>query len=106
MTLSYTKFEVARLVGARALQIKMGAPVLVKIPKNVERPLDIAKLELEQGVIPITVRVREEKKVKQIKVIPEITLLAEEEVTEGEVKEEKEPAEDAFEEEIVNEEIE
>ena len=53
--MEYTKFEKARLIGARALQIKMGAPILVKVPKGVERPLEIAKLELEEDVIPITV---------------------------------------------------
>lgn len=51
----YTKFEKARLIGARALQIKMGAPVLITPPKGVERPIEIAKLELEQDVLPITV---------------------------------------------------
>ncbi|MFH1126373.1 MAG: DNA-directed RNA polymerase subunit K [Candidatus Altiarchaeota archaeon] len=52
----YTKYEVARLIGARALQIKMGAPVLVKVPKNVERPLEVAQLEFKEGVLPLTVR--------------------------------------------------
>ncbi len=54
--MAYTRFETARLIGARALQIKMGAPVLVKTPKSVERPIEIAKFEFEKGVLPITVR--------------------------------------------------
>ncbi len=54
--MDYTKFEKARLIGARALQIKMGAPVLIKLPKDIERPLAIAKLEFENGVLPITVK--------------------------------------------------
>ncbi len=54
----YTKYEIARLIGARALQIKMGAPILIKLPKSVKRPIDIAKLELERGVLPITIRRR------------------------------------------------
>ena len=54
--MEYTKFEKARLIGARALQIKMGAPVLVKVPAGIEKPIDMAKLELEKGVLPITVR--------------------------------------------------
>lgn len=54
----YNKFEIARILGARALQIKMGAPVLVEIPKGIIRPLDIAKLEFEKGVLPITVKRR------------------------------------------------
>ena len=52
----YTKYEVARLIGARALQIKMGAPVLIKVPKTVERPLEIAELEFKEDVLPLTVK--------------------------------------------------
>ena len=29
-----TKFETARIIGARALQISMGAPILIKRPKD------------------------------------------------------------------------
>lgn len=54
--MEYTKYEIARLIGARALQIKMGAPVLIKLSKEVKRPLEIAKLEFERGVLPITVK--------------------------------------------------
>jgi len=52
----YTKFEKARIVGARALQISMGAPSLIKIPKDLISPLDIAMLELKEDAIPITVK--------------------------------------------------
>jgi DNA-directed RNA polymerase subunit K len=52
---SYTRFEKARLIGARAMQIRMGAPILVKVPKGVDRPIDIAKIEFEKDVLPITV---------------------------------------------------
>ncbi len=52
----YTKFEKARIVGARALQISMGAPSLIKIPKDVISALDIAMLELKEDAIPITVK--------------------------------------------------
>jgi len=51
----YTRYERARIVGARALQISMGAPVLVKDIHTVE-PIEVALAELEQGMIPITVR--------------------------------------------------
>jgi len=51
---SYTRYERARIVGARALQISMGAPVLVKTTKI--DPLDIALAEFEADRIPITVR--------------------------------------------------
>lgn len=57
----YTKYEVARMLGSRALQIAMGAPFLVKLgeedlQKIFYNPIEIAKLEFEKGVIPITVR--------------------------------------------------
>lgn len=51
----YTRYERARIVGARALQISMGAPILAKNVMTVE-PIEVAMLELEQGFIPITVR--------------------------------------------------
>lgn len=53
-----TKYEKARIVGARALQISMGAPVLVKPPENLKDPIEIAIYELEKGVLPITIRRR------------------------------------------------
>ncbi len=52
----YTRFEKARIIGARALQIAMGAPVLIETEKT--DPLEIALEEFERGVIPITVRRR------------------------------------------------
>ncbi len=50
-----TRFEKARIVGARALQISMGAPILVEAEDNTN-PIDIAVTELEAGVLPITIR--------------------------------------------------
>jgi len=57
----YTKYEVARLIGSRALQISMGAPFLVKLgEKDLEKmgynPIEIAKREFSEGALPITVR--------------------------------------------------
>jgi DNA-directed RNA polymerase subunit K len=57
-----TRYERARLIGARALQISLGAPVLIDIDKG--EPIDLAMAELEQGVIPITVK-RKEKDIKK-----------------------------------------
>jgi len=54
--LKYTRFEKARIVGARALQISMGAPTLIKVPKDVIAPIDIAMLEFREDAIPITVK--------------------------------------------------
>lgn len=49
-----TRFEVARLLGARTLQIALGAPVLIKTDET--RADEIAKLEFKQKIIPITVK--------------------------------------------------
>ena len=54
--MKYTRFEKARIVGARALQISMGAPTLIKVPKDVIAPIDIAMLEFKEDAIPITVK--------------------------------------------------
>ena len=51
-----TRFEKARIVGARALQIAMGAPVLIVPSKDLSNPIDIAIQELEVGILPITIR--------------------------------------------------
>lgn len=51
----YTRFEKARILGARALQISLGAPVLVEVPAGIMDPLTIAEMEYEAKVIPITV---------------------------------------------------
>ncbi len=57
----FTKYEKARIIGARALQIFMEAPILVKLEKEDfkklgYRPVEIAKFEYEAGVLPITIK--------------------------------------------------
>jgi len=55
--LTYTRFEKARIIGARALQLSMGAPsLLAEIPKTMIDPVEIAMLEFEEDAIPITVK--------------------------------------------------
>ncbi|MBS3055499.1 MAG: DNA-directed RNA polymerase subunit K [Candidatus Aenigmarchaeota archaeon] len=49
-----TRFEVARLVGARALQIALGAPILIK--SELTSSIDLAKEEFKNKVIPITIK--------------------------------------------------
>jgi DNA-directed RNA polymerase subunit K/omega len=51
-----TRFEKARIVGARALQISMGAPILVDVSEGSSNPIDIALKELETGILPMTIR--------------------------------------------------
>jgi DNA-directed RNA polymerase subunit K/omega len=43
-------------VGARALQISMGAPILIEVNEIYSNPIDIALKELEEGLLPITIR--------------------------------------------------
>jgi len=53
-----TRFEKARIMGARALQLSLGAPPFIEIPPSAKTSLDIALAELEQRVIPIVIRRR------------------------------------------------
>lgn len=57
----YTKYEKARIIGARALQLAMGAPFLLKLSPDLLRKINfntitIAKMEFEQGILPITIK--------------------------------------------------
>jgi DNA-directed RNA polymerase subunit K len=54
--LKYTRFERARIIGARALQISLGAPILVDIADETIDPIEIAIKEFEKSVIPMTVK--------------------------------------------------
>lgn len=57
----YTKYEKARVIGSRALQLSMGAPMLIKLDDaELEKmrfsPLEIAKKEFAAGLIPMAVK--------------------------------------------------
>ncbi len=59
--IEYTKYEKARMIGSRALQLSMGAPFLVKLtPEELEvlryDPIEIALKEYNEGILPITVK--------------------------------------------------
>ena len=59
--MKFTKYERARIIGARALQLTMGAPLILKLNKEglegiMYNPIEIAKTEFEKGIIPITVK--------------------------------------------------
>ena len=51
-----TRFENARIMGARALQLSLGAPTFIDIPETAATSLDIAMEELDQRLIPISIR--------------------------------------------------
>ena len=56
-----TKYEKARIVGARALQIAMGAPMLMKFSKKEIKemnysPIELAKKEFDNDLLPISIK--------------------------------------------------
>lgn len=53
--MEYTKYEKARIIGARALELAYGAPPLIKVPEGTVDPVRLAELEFEKGIIPITI---------------------------------------------------
>ncbi|PIN89866.1 DNA-directed RNA polymerase subunit K [Candidatus Pacearchaeota archaeon CG10_big_fil_rev_8_21_14_0_10_32_14] len=72
----FSKYEIARIIGARALQISMNAPLLIKIDKaDLEKiqydPIKIAEVEFRSGVLPITVKkpfpMKKEGQLKRVK---------------------------------------
>ncbi|MBU2503653.1 MAG: DNA-directed RNA polymerase subunit K, partial [Nanoarchaeota archaeon] len=72
----FSKYEVARILGARALQIAMNAPLLIKISQeDLETvkfdALKIAEIEFESGVLPISVKrpfpKRKDERLKRVK---------------------------------------
>ena len=74
----FTKYETARILGARALQIAMNAPLLIKITaEDLEAikfdALKIAEIEFNSDVLPISVKqpmpLKKEDKLKRAKVI-------------------------------------
>ena len=88
----FSKYETARILGARALQIAMDAPLLLKVDKEKLEavrydPLRIAELEFKSGVLPISVKRPFPQKVDlELKREKEI---AQEKAEEQEQKEEK-----------------
>jgi DNA-directed RNA polymerase subunit K len=50
----YSRYEKARIIGARALQVAYGAPVLIDTEQD--QPILIAAEEYDEGVLPFTVQ--------------------------------------------------
>lgn len=95
MAEEFSKYEKARILGARALQISMNAPVLIKIsPEELEKinydALKIAEIELESGVLPISIhRPMPEMKEEKLKRVVE-KKLDDQKIVEREAEEEGE----------------
>jgi len=51
-----TRYEKARIVGARSLQLSYGAPLLIERPAGTIDPIRIAQLELKAKILPLTIR--------------------------------------------------
>jgi DNA-directed RNA polymerase subunit K/omega len=100
----FTKYERARILGARALQLSMDAPVLMKIPEEMLSnlnfdPLRIAEVELDCGVLPISVkRPLPERTKEKLRAIKETELAGGEESDEQKVKIEQKETKDIAEE--------
>ena len=93
----FSKYETARILGARALQIAMNAPLLIKLSKeDLEKvkydALKIAEIEFESGVLPISVKkpfpLRKEDALRR----PKEQKVSDEKVEEKEAEEEEEIA--------------
>ena len=64
----FTRFEKARIIGARSLQISQGAPLMIELSEEELKkirydPIQIAKREFDEGVVPLTI-IKEEVEVK------------------------------------------
>lgn len=51
-----TRFERARITGARSLQLSLGAPSLIRIPNDVRDSISLAIAELDLKALPISIR--------------------------------------------------
>ena len=92
-----TKYEKARILGARALQIAMNAPLLIKISQDdLEKikfdAIKIAETELESGVLPIVVNKPLPRKTEEVLKREKDRQVSDAEVVKQEAKEEAEIA--------------
>ena len=115
----FTRYEKARILGARALQIAMNAPLLVKLSKEDLEEINydaikIAEVEFNSGVLPISVNkpmpirhesaLKREKEKTSDKELEEKETQEEEEISkEGEIMELAQPVEESDEEENTEE---
>jgi len=50
------RYERARIIGIRAMQLLQGAEPLIEVPNNVTDPIKIATLEFESGKLPFVIK--------------------------------------------------
>ena len=92
---TFSKYETARILGARALQIAMNAPLLVKISKeDLEKvkfdALKIAEVELNSGALPISIKKPFPEKKEEVLKRTKAQKISDEKKEEMEVEEEQE----------------
>ena len=97
---SFSRYEVARIIGARALQIAMDAPVLLKISEDELKKMKydaikIAEQEFKENVLPIAIHRPTPKKRKDKLSAVKEEAVSDEELVQREQKEEKEISDDA-----------
>lgn len=101
----FTRYERARILGARAFQIAMNAPLLIKInQEDLEKikfdALKIAEVELNSNILPISIKKpfpqKKEEKLKRVKTpkISDSKIEKEEQIEEGEMMELATPADE------------
>lgn len=91
----FTKYERARIIGARALQIAMNAPLLIKITsEDLEKikynALKIAEIELDSGILPISIHKPFPKRKEELLKRAKEAKISDEKIEELEAKEEEE----------------
>ena len=99
---SFTKYEIARIIGARALQIAMDAPLLLKMSDSELKELrfdalKIAEKELNSNVLPIAINRPTPKKARDKLEVVKEEKVSDEELVEKEKEVEKELVEGATE---------
>ncbi len=104
----FTRYEIARILGARALQISMDAPLLMKISEDELKgmrydSIKIAETEFNSGVLPISVKRPMPKKTKDKLQAIRDDRMDDEKIAEKEKEIEKEIQENAEEMGLVNE---
>lgn len=104
----FTKYEIARIIGARALQIAMDAPLLLKFEEQELKDLKydalrISERELEENVLPISIHRPTPKKKKEKLVAIKEEAVSDEELVAKEQEVEKEIVENPEEYSLVEE---
>lgn len=108
MEQQFTKYETARIIGARALQLAMDAPLLIKMSEDELKAvkydtLKIAEKELRDGVLPISINRPSPRKRKDKLTIIKEEAVSDEEIVAKEQEVEKEIVEDPDEYSLVGE---